>query len=372
MSFNGSFGDGEFVDEEVNSNILSLGQEEFKINFEEGGIDQKYSKTKNINNNNINSNNNNNEFTINSNTNNNIFSSVPMEMEIDTEFQNYNNFYDSLLSKELLRYHISNLFNILGTKISIINSQTFYFLKKLSDAKIQNLIKAEILCLKISSNLANFSNIFKKKRKNVLYQVFYILKARANIANKFINSNGSDTFRKKYETKYKKEKDNAINKNNNNIKKLEKDIKDIEKNIKMLTIKETELKAEINNYFKKEKQLNDKIKTIENSNNTMKKSMQSSNISSLGTSSKYETEINSLENTLEANRQLKEGKEEIIKIFMNQVNDLLNEYQVYIDNMNNIDKSKNSNTNDNNTMNIELNDYTNKQNSNLKERMEKS
>jgi chromosome segregation ATPase len=243
-------------------------------------------------------------------------------------------------------------------------------LKKLSDAKIQNLIRAEILYLKISSNLANFSNIFNKNRKNVLYQVFYILKTRANIASKFINSNGSDTFRKKYETKYKKEKDNAINKNNNNIKKLEKDIKDIEKNIKMLTIKETELKAEINNYFKKEKQLNDKIRTIENSNNTMKKSMQSSNISSLGTSSKYETEISSLENTIEANRQLKEGKEEIIKIFMNQVHDLLNEYQVYIDNMNNIDKSKKNNTNENNTMNIELNDYTNKQNSNLNERME--
>ena len=355
MSFNGSFGDGEFVEEEVNSNILSLGQEEFKINFEEGGIDQKYSKTKNTNNNNINNINNNNDFTINSNTNN-IFCSVPMEMEIDNEYQNYNNFYDSLLSKELLKYHISNIFNILKSKIAIINSQTFYYLKQLSNKKIQKIIKAEILYFKISSNLTIISNIFKKNRINALYQVFCILKTKLNISNKNINNNGSDTFRKKYETKYKKEKDNTINKNNNSIKKLEKDIKDIEKNIKMLTIKETELKAEINNYFKKEKQLNEKIKTIENSNNTMKKPMHTSNISSIRTSSQFESEISSLENTIETNKQLKEGKEEIIKIFMNQVNDLLNEYQVYIDNMNNmnnIDKCKNNNTNNDNKMIIE-------------------
>ena len=35
MSFNGSFGDSEFVDDEDNSNILSLKQEDFKIDFDE-------------------------------------------------------------------------------------------------------------------------------------------------------------------------------------------------------------------------------------------------------------------------------------------------------------------------------------------------
>ena len=365
MSFNGSFGDGEFVDEDVNSNMLSLGQEEFKINFEEGGIDQKYSKTKNTNTNN----NNNNDFTINSNTNN-IFCSVPMEMEIETDYQNYNNFYDSLLSKELLKYHISNIFNIIKSKRIIINMYTFYLLKKISSFKTKNLIKAEVLYIQISSNLSRISNIFKKNRINVLYQAFYTLKTKIFLDNKCKNNNGNDTFRNKYETKYKKEKDNAINENNNSIKKLEKDIKDIEKNIKILTIKETELKEEINNYSKKEKQLNDKIKTIENSNNTMKRSMQASNISSIHNSSKYDPEISSLENTIETNKQLKEGKEEIIKIFMNQVNDLLNEYQVYIDNINNIDKCKINNIGNNNNMNIELNENYHNLNLNNKGKME--
>ena len=35
MSFNGSFGEGEFVVEDDNSNILSLKTEDFKMNYEE-------------------------------------------------------------------------------------------------------------------------------------------------------------------------------------------------------------------------------------------------------------------------------------------------------------------------------------------------
>jgi len=59
MSFNGSFGEGEFVDEE-NSNIL-LGQEDIKVNFDSEGINQKYSNTKLTNNE---------DYTINSKANN--------------------------------------------------------------------------------------------------------------------------------------------------------------------------------------------------------------------------------------------------------------------------------------------------------------
>ena len=92
MSFNGSFGEGEFVDD--NNSNLSFGQD-FKVNCDSDGTSNlKYSNTKLSNNNDI---------TINSNTNN-IFSPVPMEVEIDNDYQNQNNtFYDSLLSKEFLK-----------------------------------------------------------------------------------------------------------------------------------------------------------------------------------------------------------------------------------------------------------------------------
>ena len=356
MSFNGSFGEGEFVDEDDNSNILSLKTEDFKVNYEEGGVTQNCSNSNIKTSNNIKS-----DLTINSNTNN-IFSSVPMEMEIDSEYQNSNYFYDSLLSKELIKYHLSNIFNILKSKIIIINSQTFYFFKQLSTIKLNNLIKAEILYLKISSTLSRISKIFKTNRINILYNVFFILKTKFCLLNNNKNNNDNDTFRSRFEIKYKKEKNNTINENNNSIKKLEKDIKDIENNIKMLTIKENELKTEINNCFLKEKQLNDKIKTIENSTNTVKKSLQSCNISPISSNSKYDSEIHSLETTIETNKQLKEGKEEIIKMFMKQVNDLINEYQVYIDNINNINNRNNGKNNinsENNLMNIELNENIN-------------
>ena len=353
MSFNGSFGEGEFVDEDDNSNILSLKTEDFKMNYEEGGVTQNYSNSNIKTTNNIKS-----DLTINSNTNN-IFSSVPMEMEMDSEYQNSNYFYDSLLSKELIKYHLSNIFNILKSKIIIINSQTFYFFKQSSIIKLNNLIKAEIVYLKISSTLKRISKIFKVNRINMLYNVFFILKTQFYLLNNNKNNIDNDSFRNRFETKYKKEKDNTINENNNSIKKLEKDIKDIENNIKKLTIKENELKTEINNCFLKEKQLNDKIKTIENSTNTVKKTLQSCNISSIATNSKYDSEIHSLESTIETNKQLKEGKEEIIKMFMKQVNDLINEYQVYIDNIINRNTGKNNIKSENNLMNIELNDNNN-------------
>lgn len=351
MSFNGSFGEGEFVDEE-NSNIL-LGQEDIKVNFDSEGINQKYSNTKLTNNE---------DYTINSKTNN-IFTSVPMEMEINNEYQNSSNIYESLLTKELLKYHLSNLFNILKSKIIIIKSKIFPLLKNISNSKINNLVEAEILYLKISSNLNLISSIFKKNRINILYQTFHTLKTKLYFVNNKGNVN-NNTFRNKYETKYKKEKNDAINENNNSIKKLEKDIKDIEKNIKILTKKEFELKTEINNCYKKEKQLNDKIKNFENSNNNMKKSIDmkkqhSSNISSIPSNYKYDSDIYTLESTIESNKQLKEGKEEIIKVFMKKVNDLLTEYQIYIDSLNSIENGTNNDNNGNNYMNIEFNDNSN-------------
>ena len=325
MSFNGSFGDCDFAYEEDNSNIISLKQEDFKINFEEG-ISQKFSNIKSINNNN--------EFTINSNTNN-IFSSVPMEIEVNYEYNNINTFYDTLLSKELIKYHLTNIFNIIKSKIVIKYFQVFHILKELSSNKINNLIKAEILFLKISGNLGRISKIFSKNRKNIIYQVFNLLKSKAYISkNNFKHSH--DNFKNNYELKYRNEKVKAINENNNSIKILEKDIEKIEKNIELLTDKERKLNNEINTFFKKEKLLTDKIKTIENSTYSKKKSIQSSDISSINLNQKFDMEISSLETNIKNSEQLKKDKKDVIKNFMEQVNNLLEEYQIYINNINNI------------------------------------
>ena len=284
--------------------------------------------------------------------NNNIFSSVPLEMKIDNEYSNSNSIYDSLLSKELIKYHLSNLFNILKCKKIIIKSQIFYFLKKSSNAKINNLIKAEILFLKISSSLSILAKIFKKKRKKRLCEGFYKLKHKNRI---------NDIFKLKFEILYKKEKDNLLNDNGIKIKNSEKEIKDLEAKIKKLKLKDNELLVDLNNLNKKEKQLNEKIKNLENSKNSNINiiKQQSSNISSIHNNSKYDSDIVSLESTIETNKQLKEGKEEIIKKFIFKMNDLLDEYKVYIDMLYNnegIDNNININIG-----NIEINDNSNQQ-----------
>ena len=346
MFFNDSFGEiepnndkekGNEKEKENNINIISI---------EKGDIGDFEDESK--------KNNENNKEILNTSfsNNNNIFSSLPLEMEIDNEYDNSNEIYDTLLSRELLKNNISNLFNILKSKIIIIKSQIFYHLRKMANKKTKYLIQSEVLFLRINSSIQMLSNIFKKNRANKLYQVFYILlmKNRNSI---------SDKFRLQYENKYKKEKDKLVNEKNNTLKNLDAEIKDIEKKIISLNKKENEAKIEINNLTKKEKQLKEQIKQLENSiNNAMRKSVdltkqQSSNISSINNNSKYDSDIMSLESTIETSKQLKEGKEEIIKKFIYKMNELLNEYQVYIDKLNENDR--------NNNINMEINDNSNHQ-----------
>ena len=362
MSFNGSFGDADFVNDE-NPNNISLGQEDIKINLSCGNNTQEKSDTKCFINN---------EISIPTYSNNNIFSSVPMELEEDNNIKNIeenkNNIYMELLAKELLRYHLGNLFHILSGKKTIIKTNIFYSLKKMYKNKLNNLIKAQILFLRISSSLNILKSIIQSRRANFFYQIFYKIKRKYNYI-KDIQSKDKNNFRARFELNYSKEKNNLINQNNISIKSLQKDIQEIKKNINQLTKKESELKTEINSYFQEEKQLNEKIKSIESKNTSIKKSNQASNSSTIKTITN--SEILSLESALNANQNLKKEKEQIINAFMKKVNNLLNEYQVYIDNLNTLDLSG-SNNNINNNMNIELTTSTNLQSLKIKDTTENS
>ena len=353
MSFNDSFQNMEF-DNEENINNLSFGQEDIKFS-EKSQKSNKIKKTSEINTyNNINDN-----YT----DNNNIFSSLAMELESDDNLynnndnrSNTNNYYIDILSKEMLKYSISNLFNIINNKKIIIKSKIFYYFKKLYQIKLTNSIKAEILFLRISSSLKIIFSIIKNQRKTISSQIFNRIKRnylynkdRKEIMDNNSNNNPS-LFKSNYELNYKKEKTDIIKENTNNIKSIEKDIQLIKKNINQLTTKETALKAEIYSYLQKEKKLNEQIKNIESINSSLKKSLQLSETISTRTINKFDNDVLSLENAINANKQLKQEKEEIIKIFMNKVNKLLNEYQIYINNIKNMEES-NNNSNNNNLLN---------------------
>ena len=267
-------------------------------------------------------------------SNKNIFISVESKLEKDN-----NNIYESLFINELIKYNLLNIFSIIKRKIIILNSKIYYRLKNYSHKKIILLIKSEILYIKISSSIEIISNIFRKKRANILYQTLYIL----NGGNKINNH----IFKIKYEIKFKNEKDNIINENTIKLKKLEKEVNEMENNIKILNLKDSELKIKITNLSKKEKQLNDTIKQFENS-----KSIISNNRNSINNNSIYESDIISLESTIVNNRQQNEEKQKIINNFIFKVNELLNEYQEYIDLLNNNKSTTNNiNSNDNSNSN---------------------
>jgi hypothetical protein len=153
------------------------------------------------------------------------------------------------------------------------------------------------------------------------------------------------------------------------IEKLEKEIKDGEEKIIILTKKEKKLRDEINCYYKKKRQMNDTIKLIEN--NAVKAAIEiikkQNNLKNSFETNKYDSDIYSMESTIEPNKQIKNGKEEFIKLFMENINNFLNEYHVYVNNLYGIESNMNnnnvntinSNNNINNNMNIELDENIN-------------
>ena len=336
MSFNGSFGDAEFINDVESNNNLSIEQKDIKMNLACETSPKKNSGVKVFINN---------DSSIPSNSNYNIFCSVPMELEEDTSYhnvENNNNYMNDLLSKELIKYNIGNIFNILGNKITIIKSNVFYKMKNIYKNKINTLLKAHILYIKISSSLELIIKIFSQQRKNILYLAFHKIKGKYDY---YLNmkENTKSNFRIKFEKEYKQKRNDIISRNNNDIKTLQNDIQNLKDNINELNMKESQLKVEINSYLQKERQLKEKIKSIETVNNSLKKSIQSSDSSSIKTISKYDNEILSLENALNLSKNMKEKKQKLINKFILNVNNLLNEYQVYIDNL------KNMNTNETNT-----------------------
>ena len=172
-----------------------------------------------------------------------------------------------------------------------------------------------------------------KNRANKLYQILNKINSGKKMNNHI--------FKIKYEIKFKNEKDNLINENSIRLKKLEKEVNEMENNIKILNLRDSELNLKITNLSKKEKQLNDTIKQIENT-----KSIVSHNKNTINSNSIYESDIISLESTIVNNKQQREEKEKIINNFIFNVNELLNEYQEYIDILNN-KKSRNNVNNSN-------------------------
>ena len=262
-------------------------------------------------------------------SNKNIFTSLPLKLELEDN----NNIYTTFLIKDLLKYNLQNIFDIINQKKIIINSKVFYRIKKYAQKKIFLLIKSEIIYIKISSSIFILTKIFIKNRANKLYQVLYKMNSR--------NKTNNHIFKIKYEIKFKNEKDNLINENSIKLKKLEKEVNEMENNIKILNLRDSELNLKITNLSKKEKQLNDTIKQIENT-----KSIVSHNKNTINSNSIYESDIISLESTIVNNKQQREEKEKIINNFIFNVNELLNEYQEYIDILNN-KKSRNNVNNSN-------------------------
>lgn len=205
ISFNDSFGEGEYIDED-NSNFISFAQEDIKTSI---AATPKYSIHKQSTN----------DISI-SHSYNNILCSVPMDIEFENEELNYDN---NIYLKEYIKFHISNVINIIKSKIIIIKTKTFYFIKNIYIDYINKMIQRKVIYLQLSLYLNRISNIIRKYNFNIMYQTFYIFKNRISPKN--------------------------TNNNIYGVNLLENEIKCLENNIDNLTYEENKIKSEINNFF---------------------------------------------------------------------------------------------------------------------------
>ena len=339
MSFNGSFCDENFAEDDNNINntndIVETG--DIKVNVQDFNQDNK-------------------------NQNNEIFNCLSTGIDNSCSQFNSNsvNIYNTILSKEILNYNLSNIFSVINEKVILLKSKFFQSMKIINNKKTNQLIAAEILLLKINSKLRTIFKIAVNLRKKHLYK--YLYKWRnfvcfSTLSQKLLSK--SNNFRQKYENECKKDLDKILDENNANCIKLDKEVKDIEKNIKNLKKKEADLKTEINILTKKEKAIKDDIKTNEALYNSLKQSneslkQRSSNKSSIN--SKSDNDISIIEDSIEKIRKQIKEKEELKNNFLQKMEVLINEYKIYIDNL-----MYSNNINSVNGNNNEMSDGSNQQ-----------
>lgn len=341
MSFNGSFCDENFAEDNNNmkntNDIGSIEEGDIKVNIQDYNTDNKKQ-------------------------NDEIFNCLPTGIDNSCSQFNSNstNIYNTLLSKEILNYNLSNTFSIINERIILLKSNFFQSLKIINNNKTKQLISAEILLLQINSKLLTVFNISKNIRKKIAYK--YLNKWKnytcfSTVSQKLLSK--SNNFRQKYENEYKKEVDKILDENNTSCAKLEKELKEIGININNLKIKDTNLKKEINNLIKKEKNIKDEIKINEAHYNSLKQSneslkQRSSNKSSIN--SKSDNDISMIENATEKIRKQIKEKEELKNNFLQKMDALINEYKIYIDKL-----MSDSNINSVNGNNNEMSDGSNQQ-----------
>ena len=333
MSFNGSFGDGQF----------DLGEIDDKKNNEENTeeiINSIDINDLNVDENNDNNNENNLSFdklVVNNDDENNNKSNnpdlIPQDNEIfnnlctksiDFEDNSKQNFYSENLVKTKINYELNNLFNVLQNNIKNKKMKFYVELENKSNKQYSKLVRAEILYLNINTKLYKIMHIFKKKLFKKKSKFFRNLKSLAKIKK----------YTKMQENKYSKEKENKIGMYREKLKNLENNLKDIL--LKVNNLKKQDEKIDIENIEVNQNilKLNEKVNNLINigknlRNNIIKK--RENNISD--NSKSTDNIIQHLEEMIQQKQKDKERAMIDVDNFYNSMDAVLSQYEALSENI---------------------------------------
>lgn len=252
--------------------------------------------------------------------NNNIFNSVPMEIE--SQENEKINFYQNILVKENINYHLSMVFNILKNLLKSYKLKFLYELKQKSNNKYAKLVKAEIIFMNIQQNLQIFNYIFNRDRKEKLNNCFIKLKKHISLL-KFLEAQ-----EEKKSNEIKKKIKNA----NEQLKKCEKNYKEALSGVEGLKNIDEKLNEEINVLEQKNKSLNEKYNELVQKSKVLKESISINKQKSANYSSTMDTK-NSEPRILDLQKKIKEREDEkeknmsYFEDFYHKMNDMLGKYE---------------------------------------------
>lgn len=240
-------------------------------------------------------------------------------MEIESEEAEKQKYIINEYLVEQINYNLNVLCKNINNKFLMRKLYSFIQIKKLSDDKLYNLIKAEIYFLQLSVLLKSLLRLYrrlKKKRLNIYFGRWkYNYSSHKKIAS----------LKQQIEISLEKQNLEEINKLHQKLADIEKESASLNKNLTNLRTFEGELLKTIKNFEEKETNLLDKIKTLETKNT---KNQEILNTKLQKTSSSYEyvaleSKIKLLESQIASMEEENRDRNATINAFLKEMNEML-------------------------------------------------
>jgi len=297
MDFNGSFGDGEIEEEEIDLKKLA------KMKENENSIDNiyKYSNSDTVP------------------KNNDIFNSVFATEIYNNDDPKKIEYFETQLIQEKINYTLNGMFTAINNHMNSYKMSFIYKLKYILNQKYSKLITAEILYMNIKTKMDHIFYLFQFMLQTKLKKSFYKIKNYSYLKRR----------QQEQEQLIKKEKENKIQTLNNKLNSVGNSLTEMNRKINILNNIQKKLSNENKEIKNKNNQLNEKMNQLIKIGNSLKEIISNKkNIYNNNTNNKnQESIIQNLQNLIEQKETEKENTMIDVDDFYQKMDIILSQYE---------------------------------------------